>query len=93
MFALKLSKPVLRSISNPNREISASLSLYNHPYSRHTVIYKFRLISVDDDESLTELASTDDGDDPHVTRVGHFIHRYSIDELLEFLNSLAGLLS
>lgn len=50
-------------------------------------------MNVDTDEGLTELANTNDADDPHATHIGHFIHRHSIDEFLEFLNRLAGRLS
>ena len=61
---------------------------------------KFRSMARDADTRLAELSSVNEGlrlfkikDDPRVTRVGHFIRRYSIDELPQLLNVVAGHMS
>lgn len=62
---------------------------------------KFRSMVHDADTRLAELSSANEGsgilfkikDDPRVTRVGHFIRRYSIDELPQLLNVVAGHMS
>ncbi|MFF0816116.1 sugar transferase [Rhodococcus sp. NPDC003318] len=62
---------------------------------------KFRSMVRDADVRLAELSSANEGagvlfkikDDPRVTRVGHFIRRYSIDELPQLFNVVAGHMS
>ncbi|WP_253277150.1 sugar transferase [Rhodococcus sp. RD6.2] len=62
---------------------------------------KFRSMVRDADTRLAALSSADEGagvlfkikDDPRVTRVGHFIRRYSIDELPQLFNVVAGHMS
>ncbi|MGW0172744.1 sugar transferase [Rhodococcus sp. NPDC003322] len=62
---------------------------------------KFRSMFRDADARLAELARANEGagvlfkirDDPRVTRVGHFIRRYSIDELPQLFNVVAGHMS
>ena len=64
-------------------------------------MYKFRSMSADADERLSELAELNEADgplfkikdDPRVTRIGRFIRKHSIDELPQFLNCLMGQLS
>jgi exopolysaccharide biosynthesis polyprenyl glycosylphosphotransferase len=65
-------------------------------------LIKFRSMYVDAEErkaELEELNEADDGvmfkirEDPRVTRVGHFIRRYSLDELPQLFNVLIGEMS
>lgn len=64
-------------------------------------IYKFRSMYVDAEERKKELLAKNqmDGlmfkikDDPRITPVGHFLRRYSIDELPQFFNVLRGEMS
>ena len=59
-------------------------------------MYKFRSMSADADERLSELQHMNEADgplfkikdDPRVTRIGKFIRKHSIDELPQFLNCL-----
>ncbi|MFZ2526105.1 MAG: sugar transferase [Rhodococcus sp. (in: high G+C Gram-positive bacteria)] len=59
---------------------------------------KFRSMVVDADRHLAELTACNEGagplfkvrNDPRVTRVGRVIRRYSLDELPQFFNVLAG---
>ncbi|MBN1461289.1 MAG: sugar transferase [Armatimonadetes bacterium] len=61
-------------------------------------ILKFRTMVVDAEARLVELAAHDEGDGPHfkmrhdprITRVGAFLRRWSMDELLQFVNVLRG---
>lgn len=62
---------------------------------------KFRSMSVDAEERLSELANKNEGsgllfkikNDPRVTRVGAVLRRYSLDELPQLFNILAGTMS
>lgn len=64
-------------------------------------MYKFRSMIVDADKHLKELLSENEVDgamfkmkeDPRVTKVGHFIRKYSIDELPQLVNVLLGNMS
>jgi len=64
-------------------------------------MFKFRSMTVDAEERLAELVQLDDlGDpmfkirnDPRVTRVGHVLRRYSLDELPQLINVLRGEMS
>ncbi len=61
-------------------------------------MYKFRSMCVNADTKLNELKSQNEMDgpvfkmahDPRVTRVGHFIRKYSIDELPQLINIIKG---
>jgi lipopolysaccharide/colanic/teichoic acid biosynthesis glycosyltransferase len=61
-------------------------------------IYKFRSMVANAEELLDDLVDLDAldepvfklKDDPRVTRVGHFLRRWSLDELPQLLNVLAG---
>lgn len=64
-------------------------------------MFKFRSMIVDADKHLKELPSESEVDgamfkmkeDPRVTKVGHFIRKYSIDELPQLVNVLLGNMS
>jgi exopolysaccharide biosynthesis polyprenyl glycosylphosphotransferase len=70
------------------------LGLGGHPFE----ILKFRTMVVDAEARLAELRSRDEGDGPHfklkkdprITRVGGFLRKWSLDELLQFVNVLRG---
>ena len=53
-------------------------------------IFKFRTMVVDADKKgpLSTAA-----DDPRITRVGHFVKRFNLDELPQFINVLSGKMS
>lgn len=64
-------------------------------------MYKFRSMVVDAEQRLAELKQSNEGagplfkiaNDPRVTRVGHFLRRYSLDELPQLFNVLLGSMS
>ena len=64
-------------------------------------IYKFRSMSKDAPQRLAELRDLNEGngvlfklkDDPRVTRLGHFLRKYSLDELPQIWNVLVGEMS
>ena len=61
-------------------------------------MYKFRSMYVDAEERLKELQDLNEADgpvfkiknDPRITKVGHFIRKYSIDELMQLVNVFKG---
>jgi exopolysaccharide biosynthesis polyprenyl glycosylphosphotransferase len=61
-------------------------------------ILKFRTMVVDAEARLAELKARDEGDGPHfkmkydprITRIGLFLRKWSLDELLQFVNVLRG---
>lgn len=65
---------------------------------REFTMYKFRSMSADAEDRLSEIAHMNEKDgpvfkvahDPRVTRVGRFIRRTSLDEMPQFLNVLKG---
>lgn len=68
---------------------------------RTFTMYKFRSMVVDAEARLAELAARNEGAgilfkmaaDPRITRVGGFLRRYSLDELPQLFNILAGSMS
>ena len=63
---------------------------------------KFRTMSVDAEQRLTDLEGSNESaggvlfklrDDPRVTRLGRFLRRYSLDELPQLINVLRGEMS
>lgn len=57
---------------------------------RQIVVYKFRTMTVSEDEDVVRQATRDDD---RVTRVGAFLRKYSLDELPQFINVLQGRMS
>jgi lipopolysaccharide/colanic/teichoic acid biosynthesis glycosyltransferase len=63
-------------------------------HQRPFKMYKFRSMFVDADKKLADLLKYNEVDgamfkmkeDPRVTRIGHFIRKYSIDELPQLIN-------
>ncbi len=68
---------------------------------RSFTCYKFRTMYVGADELKEELAGQNERDgilfkianDPRITRMGHFLRKYSFDELPQFYNVLRGEMS
>jgi exopolysaccharide biosynthesis polyprenyl glycosylphosphotransferase len=68
---------------------------------RHFSMLKFRSMCVDADRRLAELRARNEASgplfkmraDPRTTRVGRFLRRYSLDELPQLFNVLAGSMS
>lgn len=64
-------------------------------------ILKFRTMTFDAERRLAELEASDEGDGPHfkmkedprITRVGVFLRKWSLDELLQCVNVLRGEMS
>jgi exopolysaccharide biosynthesis polyprenyl glycosylphosphotransferase len=71
-------------------------------HGRTFKVWKFRTMLKNADKMLTDLEAQNemkDGvlfkirDDPRITRVGHFLRRYSLDELPQLFNVLVGEMS
>lgn len=64
-------------------------------------MYKFRSMVTDAERRLAELRQRNEGagplfkieNDPRITRIGHFLRRYSLDELPQLFNVLGGSMS
>ena len=73
---------------------AARVGYQNEPFR----MWKFRSMAVDADARRAALAGSDDGNgvlfkmkhDPRVTRVGKWIRRFSLDEIPQLFNVLAG---
>lgn len=67
-------------------------------HQRPFKMYKFRSMFVDADKKLADLLKYNEVDgamfkmkaDPRVTQIGHFIRKYSIDELPQLINVFKG---
>ncbi len=67
-------------------------------HGKRFMMFKFRSMCVDAEEKLKELKKYNEVEgamfkmkhDPRVTKIGHFIRHYSIDELPQLFNVLAG---
>jgi exopolysaccharide biosynthesis polyprenyl glycosylphosphotransferase len=71
-------------------------------FGREFKMFKFRSMRVDAEARLKELLAQNGHstgvtfkmkNDPRITRVGHFIRKYSLDELPQFVNVLKGEMS
>lgn len=56
-------------------------------HRKRFLIYKFRTMRVDAETAGPALSSDDD---PRITRLGHFLRKYRLDELPQFWNVLKG---
>lgn len=108
VFALVLlvvSAPVLLTIGCAVRLTSPGPALFRQTRvgqggTRFQMV-KFRSMVCDAEERRADLVDADEGagalfkirNDPRVTRVGHFLRRYSLDELPQLLNVVAGHMS
>ncbi len=67
-------------------------------YQRPFKMFKFRSMTIDADKKLAELLKYNEvegsmfkmKEDPRITKIGHFIRKYSIDELPQLLNVFIG---
>jgi exopolysaccharide biosynthesis polyprenyl glycosylphosphotransferase len=100
--ALVLAAPLLAGTWLAVRLTSRGPAIFKQTRSglngRRFVLYKFRSMYVGAEKGLQGLRSSNEMDgpvfkmtgDPRVTRVGHFIRKWSIDELPQFFNVLKG---
>ncbi len=87
---------VLISLESPGSPIFSHIRVGRN--GRHFRMYKLRSMRVNAEEVKQELMTQNEADgplfkmkdDPRTTRVGRFIRRTSIDELLQFWNVLKG---
>ena len=102
---LVLSAPLLGFIAVAIRVDSPGPILYKAPRvgfkGRRFVCYKFRTMVADADAKKRELLLRNERcgaffkiqNDPRITRAGHFLRRYSLDELPQLWNVLRGEMS
>jgi putative colanic acid biosynthesis UDP-glucose lipid carrier transferase len=57
---------------------------------REIVVYKFRTMTVSEDEYVVKQATKDDD---RITKIGGILRKYSLDELPQFINVLQGRMS
>ncbi|GAA4288032.1 sugar transferase [Georgenia daeguensis] len=70
-------------------------------YGKPFTIHKFRTMAIDAEARIADLIAKQGGtallfkmkNDPRITRVGHFLRKYSIDELPQFWDVLMGTMS
>jgi len=91
--ALLVAAPVMIAIAARVRRSSPGPILFRQRRygldGREFVVYKFRTMTVCEDDSITQATR----DDPRVTPVGRFLRRTSLDELPQLLNVLEGTMS
>ncbi len=93
---LLIAVAVIISVTSPGKFIYTQIRVGRN--GRYFTMYKFRSMYINADEILAELqdANEADGpvfkmkDDPRITPIGHFIRKYSIDELPQLFNILFG---
>jgi Undecaprenyl-phosphate glucose phosphotransferase len=91
--ALVVLAPIMFAIAIRVRQSSPGPVLFRQRRygldGREFVVYKFRTMSVCEDDVIRQASR----DDPRVTPVGRFLRRTSLDELPQLLNVLAGTMS
>jgi Undecaprenyl-phosphate glucose phosphotransferase len=92
---LLLLLPVLLSVALLIKLDSPGPVLFRQPRvgfdNRMFSIFKFRTMRADQADLLADRQTT--RGDPRITRVGHWLRRYSLDELPQLLNVLGGTMS
>lgn len=83
--------PVMAAVAIAVRRSSPGPVIYSQErvgyHKRPFNIYKFRTMVSDAEQYGPQLARDDD---PRITRVGHFLRKYRLDELPQFWNVLKG---
>lgn len=102
LIAVVVLSPVLLLTFLAVRLTSPGKSIYTQirvgKNGKYFTMYKFRSMYVDADKALEELKKKNEMDgpvfkmkhDPRITPVGHFIRKFSIDELPQLFNILLG---
>jgi exopolysaccharide biosynthesis polyprenyl glycosylphosphotransferase len=106
LFLIAVFSPVMLAIAIAIKLESKGPVFFRQPRSGRNNssfrLIKFRSMYVDAEQRKKELGGlneSEDGvmfkirDDPRVTRVGHFIRRFSLDELPQLFNVLTGQMS
>ncbi len=90
-IALAILSPLLAALAIAVRLDSPGPAIYRQRrigfHKKPFTIYKFRTMRSDAEASGPELATKDD---PRVTRLGHILRKYRLDELPQFWNVLRG---
>lgn len=105
LFAIMLLSPLLVGISLAVALTSRGPILFRQVrIGRHGepfIIHKFRSMYVNAEERLTDIEHMNEADgtlfkvreDPRVTPIGHYLRRWSLDELPQFIDVLMGRMS
>ncbi len=90
-LALLVMSPVMAILALMIKRDSRGSVLYSQErvglHRKRFQIYKFRTMRVDAESAGPALSSDND---PRITRVGHFLRKYRLDELPQFWNVLKG---
>lgn len=93
-MALIILSPVMAAIALAVKLDSPGPVFYSQErlgrFRRPFRIWKFRSMTIDAEKDKPKLSSKDD---PRITRVGHFMRKYRLDELPNFWNVLRGEMS
>jgi len=104
-LALVFLAPLMAVIAVLIRETSAGPAMFRQVRvgrdGQTFVLYKFRTMHNDAEQRLAELLALNESDgllfkmrdDPRITRVGRVLRRYSLDELPQLFNVIAGQMS
>ncbi|MBB3189418.1 exopolysaccharide biosynthesis polyprenyl glycosylphosphotransferase [Halomonas cerina] len=90
LLVMPLALPIMAATAIAIRLDSPGPAIFRQPrmgfHCRPFVVYKFRSMVIDHDGT----GFTQDGHDPRITRVGHVIRKYRLDELPQLFNVLKG---
>jgi exopolysaccharide biosynthesis polyprenyl glycosylphosphotransferase len=101
---LVLFAPLLLLLAFMVRRDSPGPAVYRQTrvgrHGRHFTVYKLRTMRADADRVVEELADDNESDkdgvlfkirrDPRITRLGHVLRKYSLDELPQLINVVRG---